>query len=358
MLSPAELGGGLSPDHELFFAERPDDPEMRESTSIWLCEENGAFAITRVGIEGEAHSWDNRLYHGSLAFPDGRVLRTDGRGPVPSPLDEHGEARIFGAGPITFAMVEPFRRWRMTFDGTAMETDARRQIASCGNAEAHDAAADKRVPVAYEVDMEMVTPGWVQDNSPGKVAQMSAEERADAESMGLGWRIEHQFRAEIMLTLDGETKRYRAVGNRIKRQSVRPMLTFRGHVWQAALFPDGRAFAVITYPPLPDGSTYNDGYVFIDGRMHAARATSVSWLRRLAPGGEQVPLELAWDGGSAKISGTTACTTFHGGSSGMPGFTLEQSSVQYEWDGQVAYGMLERSSFDEQIEQPPVGKAA
>ena len=31
-----DLSGGLTPDHELFFPSRPEDPEMRESTSIWL----------------------------------------------------------------------------------------------------------------------------------------------------------------------------------------------------------------------------------------------------------------------------------------------------------------------------------
>ncbi|MBV1688846.1 hypothetical protein KRR38_14485 [Novosphingobium sp. G106] len=75
-----DMGGGLSPDRELFFPECPADPEMRESTSIWLFEENGAFAIPRVGIEGEAHSWDNRSYQANLAFPDGRVLCGAGRG--------------------------------------------------------------------------------------------------------------------------------------------------------------------------------------------------------------------------------------------------------------------------------------
>ena len=49
-----ELSGGLGLDKESFFPNRPENPEMRESTSIWLFEENGAFAFPRIGIEGEA----------------------------------------------------------------------------------------------------------------------------------------------------------------------------------------------------------------------------------------------------------------------------------------------------------------
>lgn len=341
-----DMGGGLSPDHELFFPERPANPDMRESTSIWLFEENGAFAIPRVGIEGEAHSWDNRLYHANLAFPDGRVLHDTGRGPAPSPFDADGRPTIFGADPMTFRMIEPFRRWAMTFDGTARDTTVADQIA--GNDD-----SGSRIPLKYEIEMEMVAPSWVQDNSPEKVALMSPREQADAKSMGIGWRLEQVFRASGTLTVDGETRSFRAVGNRIKRQSVRPLDAFRGHVWQAACFPDGRAFALCTYPPAEDGSTYNDAYVYQDGVMQAARATRIPWLRRLMPHGDDASLELVSDRGVAQIRGTTAFATFRVNNKEMGdrGFTLQQSGALYEWDGQTAFGMIERSAFDSQIER-------
>lgn len=340
-----EMGGGLSPAHEFFFPQRPANPEMRESTSLWLFEENGAFAIPRVGIEGEAHSWDNRLYHANFAFPDGRVLHDMGRGPVPSPLDTSGKPTIFGAGPMTFRMIEPFRRWAMTFDGTARDTHVANQIAGKDDGGA-------RIPLKYEIEMEMVAPSWVQDNSPEKVALLSPQEQADAQSMGIGWRLEQVLRANGTLTVDGETRSFRAVGNRIKRQSVRPLDNFRGHVWQAACFPDGRAFALCTYPPAEDGSTYNDAYIYRDGVMHVARATRIPWLRRLIPRGDDVSLELESDAGTARIQGTTELATFRVNNKEMGdrGFTLQQSGARYEWDGQVAYGMIERSTFASRIE--------
>jgi hypothetical protein len=41
--------------------------------------------------------------------------------------------------------------------------------------------------------------------------------------MGIGWRFEQLLRGDRTFTLDGKTQHFRAVGLRIKRQSVRPM---------------------------------------------------------------------------------------------------------------------------------------
>ena len=35
-LTLEQMTNGLTPEHDLFFREKPDQPEMRESTSIWL----------------------------------------------------------------------------------------------------------------------------------------------------------------------------------------------------------------------------------------------------------------------------------------------------------------------------------
>ena len=40
-----EWRGGLAPHYDYMLPGKPDDPAMRESASIWLFEENGAFAL-------------------------------------------------------------------------------------------------------------------------------------------------------------------------------------------------------------------------------------------------------------------------------------------------------------------------
>jgi hypothetical protein len=339
-LTLEQMTNGLTPDHDLFFPEKPDDPEMRESTSMWLFEENGEFGFPRIGIEAEAKSWDDRLYQCNMALGGGRILDGNGRGPGPSPLGPDGRPTVLGAGPLTFRCIEPFRRWAMTFDGPAIDGTVEQQINKTLDPE-------KRTPVRLEVELEMATPAWVQDNSPEKVAEMSEAERAEATSMGIGWRLEHTLRGEGTLHVDGGSRDFRCVGSRIKRQSVRPLVFFRGHCWQSALFPDGRAFGYIAYPPAGDGSEpYNEGHVCQDGKMYPARATKIPWLRRLVGEGDDVALELESELGTTRIEGSSALSTFKilGRDDGSPvDFNLQQGGARYTWDGMTSFGMIERS---------------
>jgi hypothetical protein len=341
-----EWRGGLAPHYDFMLPGPPDDPAMRESASIWLFEENGAFALPRVGIEAMGNNWGNHRVDMNASFPGGRVLvETGGMHVSHSPLDAAGNPRILGSGPLRFEVIEPYKRWRISYDGLPVETTSEAMTKGAID-------ASQTTPLKWDVEIEMVTPCWVQDNTPERLVGKSEREMDDARSMGLGYRMEHQFRGSGTMTLDGETRPFKAVGNRIHRQSVRPLDGFRGHVWQAAVFPDGRAFAYIAYPPGEDGSTYNEGYVFVDGRMHAATAGTIPWLtaESLASEGQDNSLEINWDGGSARITGSGMLNTFkvmHEGE--MAGFALNQGSTRYIWDGQAAIGMIERSTWLNQL---------
>lgn len=333
----AEISGGLTPDHELVFPAKPQNPEMRESTSVWLYEENGAFALPRFGIEAEASSWENPQYQVNFAFPGGRVLSSRGRSVKRSPFGPDGRPTVLGAGPLSFRCIEPFRRWVTTFDGMAVDGTVDEQIA--GRLE-----PNRLVPVRFEAELTMVTPCWVQDLTPEKVAQMSEADAIEAANMGIGWRLEHLFRGEGTFTIDDQSRTFKAVGSRIKRQSVRPLAGFRGHCWQSAVFPDGRAFGFIAYPPRADGVAYNDGYIYQNGRMYRARAVKIPWLRRIVGQGDDASLALESEFGVIRIDGVTTPSTFRVGNPDIGGLNLQQGGVKYSWDGQNTYGMIERSS--------------
>jgi hypothetical protein len=332
--------GGLAADKDLVLPNRPDDPEMRESASMWLFEESGAFGFPRVGIEAEAKSWDDRLYQANFAFAGGRVLNGAGRGPAHTPIGPDGKASVLGAGPLAFRCMEPFRKWIVTFDGTAVDGHVSQQIAKTLD-------PNTRTPLRFDAELTMVTPAWVQDNTPEKLAAMTDAEKLEAGHMGFGYRIEQLFRAQGRLTIDGEERSFKAVGSRIHRQSVRPLAGFRGHCWQSAVFPDGRAFGYIAYPPADDGSTpYNEGYVQQNGRMYPARAVKVPWLRRIVGEGDDVSLELESALGVTRIEGLSALSTFRVGNPDIGGLNLQQGGAHYRWDGQSAYGMIERSAHE------------
>ncbi|MFT3966684.1 MAG: hypothetical protein QM690_12470 [Sphingobium sp.] len=334
------LSGGLSPDKELVFAARPDDPEMRESMSLWLYDDRGRFHFPRMGIEAEAHSWDNRRVQGNFAFPGGRVLNGAGLGAAHDPIAADGRPAILGAGPISFEMIEPFRRWHVVFDGSVIDGDYDAMIAKT-----LDPA--RRVDVRLDVELEMVVPAWVQDLSPETVAKMDPQAQIEAANMGIGWRLEQLCRARGTFTLDGRTEDFTGTGLRIKRQSVRPLAGFRGHAWQSAVFPDGRAFGSLAYPPREDGSEgHNEAYVYQNGRFYPAKLTKVPWLRRIVSEGDDVSLELESDLGLTRIGGVTSPSTFRVGNPDIGGLNLHQGGAVYTWDGQTAFGMIERSAHE------------
>ena len=92
---------------------------------------------------------------------------------------------------------------------------------------------------------------------------------------------------------------------------MRKLAGFWGHCWQSAVFPSGRAFGYIAYPPRPDGQpTFNEGFIFTgDGGLIPARAVVAPWLTRLQPLGEDASLVLETADGVIEIAGETVFST-------------------------------------------------
>ena len=340
--------GGLPIALDLMLPGKPEDPEMRESASIWLFEESGAFAFPRNGIEAQGAVWDRHRYDCNFAFPDGRVLRESVRGQTKPSLGAGDRADTLAVGPFEFTCVEPFRKWRVRYDGEVYAGSVQQQIDRSFSIYADAGPYDHpRVPVSYDVEITMAAPAWVQDYRTEKLDGMTDQQRTDAGLMGYGYRIEQLFRAQGTLTLGGATRDFKAVGSRIHRQSVRPMAEFRGHCWQSCLFPDGRGFGYIAYP-LREGESeaerFNIGYVVKDGKLFPARASKIPFLRKITARGDDVSLGLVSELGTMRIGGTTELCTFHLGNAGVNGFNNQQSGVRYTLDGMEAFGMIERSS--------------
>ena len=160
-----------------------------------------------------------------------------------------------------------------------------------------------------------------------------------------GPRYEQLFRATGRLRVGDEERTLDGGGLRIRRQGVRQLGAFRGHAWQSAVFPDGRAFGYIVYPPRDDGKpTFDEGYVFDgDGPLIPARVVQAPWLDEVQAAGQDVTVVLETERGTTTITGETLLSTFMV-LGPLEGFRLQQAIVRYDWDGQRANGMLERST--------------
>ncbi|OBA99836.1 hypothetical protein A5662_01285 [Mycobacteriaceae bacterium 1482268.1] len=350
-----DLTGGIDPAREYVFAERPENPDMRDSVSFWTLDDSGRIGLPRIGVEAVAANWDNHDIQINVAYPDGRVYRLRGGGPSRSPIGPEGQPTVLGAGGLVFRCVQPFATWTMSYDGKAVETSS-----------AALAAGDSSGPlvdITFNVEATMAVPPWVQGALRSEAGDRISNS-VEGDLMG-GARYEQLFRARGSVTAGGDTQEFNGSGLRIRRQGVRKLASFWGHAWQSAVFPSGKAFGYIAYPPRPDGQpTFNEGYIFTgDGGLIPARATTAPWLTRVQALGEDVSLVLETDDGTRHvIEGETVFSTHdihHNDQtysvSAMkkenPNFpALQQAGVRYRWDGEDAYGMLERSNPIEKID--------
>jgi len=273
-MADADWMGGLKEQEDRFLAEPPEYEWVREGSSFWIFDDAGQFAIPRMGIEAEPHSWEDRRYQSNFTLPGGRVLLDDGTAPMHPVLDDCGEPSVLGAGPVTMRCVEPWKRWLVGFDGDVFDSTVEQQIAGT-------AKEAPRIPLKYQIELEMVVPAFLQDCSPEAFVKRGVGERRDCLSIGLGWRIEQLFKGKGWYEVDGDRQTFSSSGMRGKRRSVRTDgLFLRGHCWQTAVFPDGRAFGYLVYPPHADGhAAWNEGFIWQDGKMYPAKVTSMPWLK-------------------------------------------------------------------------------
>ncbi len=343
-----DLTGGIDPAREFPFAERPDNPEMRDSVSLWVFDDVGAVGLPRVGIEAVASNWEAHNVQVNVAFPDGRVYRLREDGPS-HPV----QGAVLGAGPLAFTCVEPFDVWKMTFDGQAVQTSS---------ADLVDGRKDGPfVDLRFEVEAKMAVPPWVQG-----ALQAEADEQLKTSIVGElmgGPRYEQLFRATGSVAVAGREHTFTGSGLRIRRQGVRKLEGFWGHCWQSALFPSGRAFGYIAYPQRPDGEPgFNEGYLYRGaGELIPATVLQAPWLSRLQPLGEDVSVVLQTADGTETIEGETVVSAHDiTDPSDVPpemaallaNWTfpaLQQAGVRYRWDGEETIGMLERSIPKDQL---------
>ena len=337
-----DASGGLSEDLEDVFATQPEDPEMRESVNAWIWDATAEIGLPRVGVEAVADQWDTHDVQVNIAFADGRVFNIFGAGPVHDPFGAGGRPRTLGAGPLSFEVLEPYRHLRLRVEGQAVATSVTAQMDG-----ALPGQGVPSTPVEIGIDLYPAVPPWM-NGALLDDARRVLETQDEGGLMGHPWRFEQLCRASGTVRVGDERFAIEGGANRIRRQSIRRLATLRGHAWQAALFPSGRGFGYIAYPPRTDGKdTYNEGYVFEgDGALVPARVVQAPWLRALTPRGDDVSCVLETATGTVTIRGETALSTFMIMPSevGGGGMQLQQAIVRYSWDGEESVGMLERST--------------
>jgi hypothetical protein len=333
-----DLTGGLEPEQDYIFGAAPDNPDMRQGMSIWISNDDPdqGFGFPRLGLEALASEWDRPGYSFQAGWPDGRVLIHGGSGEPRKPEGPAGYSTVMGAGPFEMRCVDPFRRWIASYEGEAIDTTVDDQWNNTVD-------RSRVVDVELHVEMEMAVPPWIQGTMGEAAKELLSGDHVEAAFMG-GWRFEQLFRGTGSFRVGSEAEQsFGCTGLRIFRQGVRDTTGFWGHCWQSALFPSGKAFGYIAYPPETGGPpTYAECYLFEgDGELIPATLVDAPWMTTFVPHGGDVPCVFESELGTTKIEGETFLSVIH---NNIPDFPpLAQGGVKYQWDGEDAYGMIERS---------------
>jgi hypothetical protein len=338
----ASLSGGLDPDFEWFAAERPANPQMRDSATLWIMDEAGALAFPRVTFDAIGADWNRPWVQLNFVDRTGRTLRLWSREPGHLVVDGQGHAAIRGAGPLQFQCIEPFRRWTIEFSGTALQSTTTAQMAGKADGEPTE--------LSFRFEAEMAAPPWLMG---GMTAEAARKMKAgDAGALMGGLRYEQLCRVNGWVRLDGETRDIRGTGMRVRRQGVRNMGAALGHCQHSALFPSGRAFGAIIMAPGPEGQeAFNEAFLFDErGRQISARVVKAPWMTRLVEKGDDASLVLDTDEGTVRIEGKVLSSLFDHHLFEMADTSvLHQGTARYIWNGEEAIGLIERCTLKDRI---------
>ncbi len=342
-MTVTDFSGGLPDSAELALREHPHIEFMRDSVSVWIYDDGGTFGLPRVTMEAQGPDWDPKLLQVNVAFADGRVL--SGSGSVPT--RDSDDQTVYAGGPLEFRCVEPFERWRVTYSGDALDTTSEATAAG-------SIAGAPRVPLRFELDVTMAAPPWIS----GEMSLDADRKLEESDSIFVGGRrsFEDGMRYEQLVLANGtvavglEEWSLSGSGIRVRRQGRRNLEGFAGHVWQSAVFPSGRGFGQMWLLP----NDYKEAYVYDQGRMLPAEIVEVAWLTQMVPSGEDVSLVLETELGRTEIRGETVYSVFIPEGEAFPTegkwpLHWQQSGVRYTWDGEVTYGMMERSSAPDKV---------
>jgi hypothetical protein len=335
-----DLDGGMDPTVDEI-ASVPPRPEFMEGVNMWIWDAAARVGLPRIAVDGFGARWtEAHAVSVNVALPDGRVFIVRGAGPPHPVADEHGRPRVMGAGPLRFECVEPFRHWRLTFDGLAGATTTVEQIANRGVPRRGAVPEDDGVPLRIEVDTRMSVAPWVNGTYEPDGPFVEGEHR-----------IEQVFTASGVVEIDGVSIPFEGGGSRIHRKGNVTRSDYSdwlGHVWMSTQFPSGRAFGVNNYHPHPDGRVrYHEGWLLDDGEIVPAKFVEAPWKKSWVPSGEDVSFTLRTPRGDVHIDAETFVTIVNAINPvrDRPTFpSTQQGIARYRWNGEEAYGMIERSS--------------
>lgn len=334
-----DFSNGLPAEKESVVAERPTEPFWAENLlfSLYDPESDLGFWLHLGSVPNEWDMWEDRVL---VCLPgDEGVLSQWGYYRTP-------QEKKPGGPNLAFRCIEPFKRWKVTFDGFAQHAT---------NQEMQDGLIPEglRRRLIIDLDIECGTPVWDAHTSAhgsGGKGEMKSQ----------SWASEHYeqlYRASGQVRVGDTSYAFNGTGWRDHSRGPRGgenREPWGGHAIAGCLFPSGKAFIFSTYWR-PDGSISLEGAAVVDGNgvFHEAEVLEPPRLSSLQLSGETLPVRLRWPGGEIDTTMTTRRTIWASLQKHLAvGKDLSGAGSMYvlnfgpcEWDGELGQFYLERSDL-------------
>ncbi|MDT5100440.1 MAG: hypothetical protein QOC76_4177 [Mycobacterium sp.] len=322
-----QLSSGLSADSERTVQECPDIPAWTENLLFTPYDPvNDVGMWLHLGtVADKWEMWEDRVL---IALPQDQGVLSMWAYHRTIP-----ERRPAGAN-LEFHCEEPFRKWRITFDGFCLRSSYEQMRTA-------PLADGPKSHVRMDLNVECVTPVWDAATAGEGMAEQS-------------WAREHYeqlTRVTGQLVVDGVSTDFNGVGWRDHSRGPRGADTLKdwgGHVITGAVLPSGRAFGLCRYWARDGHTTLEGAYLVEDGVLRQVDITSVPPPAVHARHGETFSFEL---GREHEIACAVRSSMWMSMSDGLPygvtdpvrAYTVSWAELQ--WAGESGHAYLERSAM-------------
>jgi hypothetical protein len=322
-----QLSSGLGAGSERTVTACPDIPEWTENLLFTPYDPvNDIGMWLHLGtVADKWELWEDRVL---IALPEDRG--------VLSMWAYHrtvAERQPAGAN-LAFHCEEPFRRWRITFEGFCLQSSYEQMRAG-------PLTDGTKVHVRLDLEVECITPVWDAATAGGGMAEQS-------------WAREHYeqlIRVTGQVIVDGVAIDFAGGGWRDHSRGPRGADTLKdwgGHVITGGVMPSGRAFGMCRYWARDGHTTLEGAYVVEDGLLRPVDITSAPPVALLTRDGEEYSFALE---GDDAITGVVRSSLWISMAAGLPYGVVEPAQAytvswaQVQWGGETGHVYLERSAM-------------
>lgn len=251
-----------------------------------------------------------------------------------------------GGANFSATCLEPFRRWRLVSEGRASISPVDEMMTG----RVRD--AEKEL-YAFDLEVECMTPAWdAHHNAHGGGGEGSMEEQVWA-----SWHYQQLYRITGTLRWRDREVQFDGTGVRDHSRGQRGHAYNRygGHNLYSVLFPSGRGFGLLEMWNPEGQTTLSVAYTVEDGVIAYGRVVEGPRFTEILPEGEQLAFTVETEGGGrlslrgeiVKVMLTTQVSPYGLAWGADPAYgrgIYAPSIGRWEWDGEVGYGLTERSN--------------